>query len=105
MRILLVEDDKKLAGYLQKGLVEEQYAVDVYHDGLSGLFWAREFQYDLIILDIMLPGKDGMAVCQELRERGILTPVIMLTAKDTVQDKIKGLNIGADDYLAKPFSF
>ena len=105
MRILLVEDDKKLAGYLQKGLVEEQYAVDVYHDGLSGLYWAREFQYDLIILDIMLPGKDGMAVCQELRERGTLTPVIMLTAKDSVQDKIKGLNIGADDYMAKPFSF
>ncbi|GAK56788.1 response regulator receiver domain protein, CheY-like protein [Candidatus Vecturithrix granuli] len=105
MRILLVEDDKKLAGYLQKGLVEEQYAVDVYHDGLSGLYWAREFQYDLIILDIMLPGKDGMAVCQELRERNILTPVIMLTARDSVQDKIKGLNIGADDYLAKPFSF
>ena len=105
MRLLLVEDDKKLAGYLQKGLVEEQYAVDVYHDGVSGLYWAKELQYDLIILDIMLPGKDGMAVCQELRAKGILTPVIMLTAKDDVRDKIQGLNIGADDYLTKPFSF
>ena len=105
MRILLIEDDKKLAGYLQKGLVEEQYAIDVYHDGLSGLYWAKEVEYDLIILDIMLPGKDGMTVCQEIRRKKILTPVIMLTAKDTVEDKIKGLDLGADDYLAKPFSF
>ena len=105
MRILLVEDDKKLAGYLQKGLVEEQYAIDVYHDGPSGLYWAKEFDYDLIILDIMLPGKDGMMVCKEIREKGIVTPILMLTAKDTTEDKVKGLDIGADDYLAKPFSF
>jgi heavy metal response regulator len=105
MRILLVEDDKKLAGYLKKGLIEEQYAVDVYYDGVSGLYWANEVDYDLIILDIMLPGKDGMAVCQEIRKRGKLMPIIMLTAKDTVEDKVKGLDIGADDYLAKPFSF
>lgn len=105
MRILLVEDDQKLAGYLQKGLTEEQYAVDVYHDGVKGRYWATEVEYDLIILDIMLPGKDGMTVCQELRQKGILTPIIMLTAKDTVEDKIKGLDLGADDYLAKPFSF
>ncbi len=105
MRILLVEDDKKLAGYLRKGLVEEHYAVDAYHDGVSGLYWAKECQYDVIILDIMLPGKDGMAVCQELRAKGILTPVMMLTAKDDVRDKIQGLNVGADDYLTKPFSF
>ena len=105
MRILLVEDDQKLAGYLQKGLTEEQYAVDVYHDGVNGWYWATEVEYDLIILDIMLPGKDGMTVCQELRQKGILTPIIMLTAKDTVEDKIKGLDLGADDYLAKPFSF
>jgi len=105
MRILLVEDDQKLAGYLQKGLTEEQYAVDVYHDGVNGRYWATEVEYDLIILDIMLPGKDGMTVCQELRQKGILTPIIMLTAKDTVEDKIKGLDLGADDYLAKPFSF
>jgi len=105
MRILLVEDDKKLAGYLQKGLTEEQYAVDVYHDGGSGVYWAKKFDYDVIILDIMLPVKDGMTVCKEIREKGIVTPVIMLTAKDTVEDKIKGLDLGADDYLAKPFSF
>ena len=105
MRILLVEDDKKLAGYLKKGFIEEQYAVDVYHDGISGLYWANEFEYDLIVLDIMLPGKDGMAVCREIREKGKLMPIIMLTAKDTIEDKVKGLDLGADDYLAKPFSF
>lgn len=105
MRILIVEDDKKLAGYLKKGLIEEQYAVDVFHDGISGVFWAKELEYDLIILDIMLPGKDGMAVCREIRAKGIITPIIMLTAKDTIEDKIQGLDIGADDYLAKPFSF
>lgn len=105
MRILLVEDDKKLAGYLKKGFIEEQYAVDVYHDGISGLYWANEVEYDLIVLDIMLPGKDGMAVCQEIRKNGKLIPILMLTAKDTVEDKVKGLDLGADDYLAKPFSF
>ncbi|MBD3306460.1 response regulator [candidate division KSB3 bacterium] len=105
MRILFVEDDKKLAGYLEKGLVEEQYAVDVYHDGLSGLYWAKEVDYDLIILDIMLPGRDGMRVCQELRAGGLLTPILMLTAKDGVEDTVRGLDIGADDYLTKPFSF
>jgi heavy metal response regulator len=105
MRILLVEDDKKLAEYLKKGLTEEQYAVDVFHDGISGIYWAKEFDYDLIILDIMLPGKDGMTVCKEIREKGMIAPIIMLTAKDTVEDKIYGLDLGADDYLAKPFSF
>ena len=105
MRILLVEDDKKLAGYLKKGLCEEQYAVDVYHDGVSGLYWANKGDYNLIILDIMLPGKNGIAVCQEIRRRGRLTPILMLTAKDAVEDEGKSLDSGADDYLAKPFSF
>ncbi len=105
MRLLLVEDDKKLAGYVKKGLVEEQYAVDVYHDGVNGWYWATEIEYDLLILDIMLPGKDGITVCQELRGKGILTPIIMLTAKEAVEDKINGLDVGTDDYLPKPFSF
>lgn len=105
MRILLVEDDKKLAGYLQKGLIEEQYAVDVAHDGVNGAYWAKENPYDLIILDILLPGKDGLRVCQEIRDRRIRTPILMLTAKDAIEDKVKGLDVGADDYVAKPFSF
>ncbi|NOX32124.1 MAG: response regulator transcription factor [Deltaproteobacteria bacterium] len=105
MRLLLVEDDKKLAGYLKKGLMEEQYAVDLFHDGLDGEYWAKEISYDLIVLDIMLPNKDGVAVCKEIRHQGIITPILMLTAKDTTEDKVKGLNVGADDYLAKPFSF
>ena len=105
MRILLVEDDEKLASYIKKGLTEEQYAIDVYHDGISGVYWAKEINYDLILLDIMLPQKDGIAVCKEIRAQKIMTPVIMLTAKDTVAEKIKGLDVGADDYLTKPFSF
>ena len=105
MRILLVEDDEKLAGFLKKGFEEEQYAVDVYHDGDSGLYWAKEYNYDLIILDVMLPGKDGMMVCREIRKAGMITPIMMLTARDSTEDKIKGLDIGADDYVPKPFSF
>ncbi len=105
MRILLVEDDEKLAGFLKKGFEEEQYAVDVYHDGDSGLYWAKEYSYDLIILDVMLPGKDGMMVCREIRKAGIVTPIMMLTARDSTEDKIKGLDIGADDYVPKPFAF
>ena len=105
MRILIVEDEKKAAEFLRKGLEEEQYAVDLFHDGNDGAFWALENDYDLIILDIMLPGKDGIAICRELREAGLVTPVLMLTARDTVEDKIKGLDMGADDYLPKPFAF
>jgi DNA-binding response OmpR family regulator len=105
MRILVVEDDKKLAGYLKKGLTEEQYAVDVYHDGANGAYWAVENDYDLLILDVMLPQKDGIMVCQEIRAKKIRTPIIMLTAKDTVEDKVTGLDVSADDYLAKPFAF
>ncbi len=105
MRILLVEDDKNIAGFIKKGLTEENYAVDVFYDGEDGAYWAKENDYDLIILDIMLPKKDGIEVCKEIRRKNIITPIIMLTAKDTIEDKIKGLDEGADDYLTKPFSF
>ena len=105
MRILIIEDEKKVAGFLMKGLTEENYAVDIFHDGEEGAFWAIENEYDLIILDIMLPKKNGISVCRELRSKGINTPIIILTAKDTVVDKVTGLDVGADDYLSKPFSF
>ena len=105
MRILVVEDDPKIAGFIKKGLTEEQYAVDVCYDGQDGAFWATANDYDVIILDLMLPKKDGISVCRELRAQGLTTPILMLTAKDTVEDKITGLDVGADDYLTKPFSF
>ncbi len=105
MRILVVEDDKKVGRFLEKGLQEEQYAVDICRDGADALYFAQTNTYDVIILDIMLPGKDGFTICREMRENSILTPVIMLTAKDTVEDKVSGLSEGADDYLTKPFSF
>jgi len=105
MRILVVEDDRKVGAFLQKGLREEQFAVDVCADGESALEMARLNPYDLILLDVMLPKKDGFAVCRELRRSSILTPVLMLTAKDSVEDKVAGLTEGADDYLPKPFAF
>jgi len=105
MRILVVEDDKKVAGFLKKGLEEEHYAVDVAYDGEEGAYWAQVNDYDLLILDIMLPKKDGLEVCKEIRNKNIAIPIIMLTVKDTLEDKIKGLDEGADDYLTKPFSF
>ncbi len=105
MRILIVEDDKKVGGFLKKGLQEEQYAVDVCRDGADALYMAQLNPYDVIILDIMLPGMDGFAVCREMRQRAILTPILMLTAKDEIEDKVTGLSEGADDYLTKPFSF
>jgi DNA-binding response OmpR family regulator len=105
MRILIVEDDRKVGAFLQKGLKEEQYAVDVCRDGEEAVEWASINSYDVIVLDIMLPKKDGFAVCRELRQKGVLTPILMLTAKDSVEDKVSGLTEGADDYLTKPFSF
>ncbi len=105
MRLLVVEDDKKVAGFLERGLKEENYAVDVCRSGDDALYMAQINPYDAVILDVMLPGKDGFTVCRDMRENGILTPVIMLTAKDTLDDKITGLTEGADDYLTKPFSF
>lgn len=105
MRILLVEDEKRIASFIKRGLKEEHYVVDVARDGKEGLFLAATNPYDLIILDIMLPRKDGIAVCKELRSKKIDAPILMLTAKDKIGDKIHGLDSGADDYLTKPFSF
>lgn len=105
MRILIVEDEKSLADIIKKGLEEEGYAVDVAYDGEEGLFMAENQPSDLIILDIMLPIVDGMTILRKIRKAGLKTPVLMLTAKDTVMDKVSGLDSGADDYLTKPFSF
>ena len=105
MRILLVEDEKGVAGFIRKGLEEERYTVDLSGDGQEGLSLAGMNQYDLIILDVMLPGLNGIEVCRRIRKQGIKTPVMMLTAKDSVTDKVLGLDSGADDYLTKPFLF
>lgn len=105
MRILIVEDEKSLADIIKKGLEEEGYAVDVSYNGKEGLFMAENEPSDLIILDIMLPVIDGMTILKKIRKAGIKTPVVMLTAKDTIMDKVSGLDSGADDYLTKPFSF
>lgn len=105
MKILIIEDDVKIINFLKKGLEEECYTVDSSTNGDEGLYLASVNEYDLILLDIMLPIKDGMEVCKSLRASNIQTPIIMLTAKDSIEDKIKGLDIGANDYLPKPFSF
>jgi DNA-binding response OmpR family regulator len=105
MRILLVEDDRKAARLLSKGLHEEGFVVDVAHSGEEADESAGVTDYDAIVLDWLLPGKDGIAVCRELRARGICTPILMLTARDALDDRVKGLNTGADDYLTKPFAF
>ena len=105
MRILIVEDEKKVAGFIKKGLEEETYAVDTAHDGEEGLHLAKEGCYDLVILDLMLPKMDGLEVLSELRGGKKDVPILLLTAKDTVEDRVTGLNKGADDYLTKPFAF
>ena len=105
MKILIIEDDLKIINFLKKGLEEECYIVDFATNGDEGLYLATVNEYDLILLDIMIPIKDGIEVCKSLRSSNIQTPIIMLTAKDSIEDKIKGLDIGANDYLAKPFSF
>ena len=107
MRILIVEDNKKLADSISRGMRQEGYAADYLLDGLEGekRMLVSHADYDILILDLMLPGKDGLEICANLRANGIMTPIIMLTAKDTVNDKITGLDTGADDYLVKPFSF
>lgn len=105
MRILVVDDDRRLCAIIKRGLMEEAYAVDLAYDGEEGEYLAEVNPYDLIILDIMLPNKDGIEVCQELRAKKINTPILMLTAKDTVEDRVTGLDTGADDYLVKPFAF
>lgn len=104
MRILLVEDEHKISSYVKRGLEEYGYAVDAVFTGRDALDWADSGPYDLIILDIMLPEMDGLTVCRELRERGNQTPILMLTARDEVDDRVNGLDAGADDYLVKPFA-
>jgi len=105
MHILIIEDEKKTAAYLQKGLTEQGFTVDVSNDGEEGLLLASTVDYDLIILDVMMPLRDGWSVLQELRRSGKLTPVLFLTARDSIDDRVKGLELGADDYLVKPFAF
>jgi DNA-binding response OmpR family regulator len=105
MRVLVVEDERRLAGIIRRGLIEEGYAVDVVYDGEEAQYMAETTTYDIIILDIMLPKKDGIAVCKDLRSKKINTPILMLTARDSVEDRVKGLDSGADDYLIKPFAF
>src|SRR3989338_5637111 len=105
MRILVVEDEHRIANTIKKGLEQERYAVDVAYDGIHGFDLASSEDYDLCILDLMLPGMDGLTICKELRKKQIHTPVLILTAKGQVQDKVEGLDSGADDYLTKPFSF
>jgi two-component system copper resistance phosphate regulon response regulator CusR len=105
MRILLVEDDAVIASSLTKGLREQAYAVDLATDGDAAVYQAAVNPYDAVVLDVMLPKRDGFAVCRELRRRGLTTPVLMLTARDSVRDRIEGLDTGADDYLTKPFEF
>ena len=105
MRVLLVEDDRRIANFVAKGLREKAHAVDLTGNGTDALYQIQLTSYDAVILDVMLPGIDGFAVCREIREKGIATPVLMLTARDAVEDKIAGLDTGADDYLTKPFAF
>ncbi|WP_430782783.1 response regulator transcription factor [Actinoplanes sp. G11-F43] len=105
MRVLVVEDEKRLAWSLRVGLEAEGFAVDVAGDGVDGLWMARENEYDAIVLDLMLPGINGYKVCSTLRDDGDWTPILMLTAKDGEWDQVEGLDTGADDYMTKPFSF
>src|SRR3989304_10574881 len=105
MRILIVEDEKDLAAIIKQGLEEEGYVVDVAHDGEEGLYMAESYPIDVMVLDVMLPLMDGLKVLSNLRKKGVQTPVILLTARDALLDKIKGLDTGADDYLTKPFVF
>lgn len=105
MRILVVEDERKVARFLERGLKEERFAVDVAADGEEGLFRAQSGNYDLIVLDVLMPKKDGFHVLRELRASGCRARILMLTARDSVEDRVRGLESGADDYLIKPFAF
>jgi heavy metal response regulator len=105
MRLLVVEDEKKVSSFISKGLMEEGYAVDVAFDGQTGLQMAMDKVHDLIVLDIHLPGMDGMSVLHELRKGRVSTPVLLLTVRANIEDKVLGLDAGADDYLTKPFAF
>ena len=105
MRVLLVEDEPRIADFIRRGLTEEGYAVDLAADGEEALDWPSVAEFDVIILDVMLPVRDGVDVCETLRRRGLRTPILMLTAKDAIEDRVRGLDSGADDYLVKPFAF
>jgi two-component system, OmpR family, response regulator len=105
MRVLVVEDEVRTAGLLRRGLCEEGYSVDIAADGPDAVWRASEFDYDAVVLDVMLPGYDGIEVCRKLRARGRWAPVLMLTARDDLATRVRGLDSGADDYLAKPFNF
>ena len=105
MRILIIEDEKKTAGFLAKGLREAGFDVDVANDGETGFEQARAKKFDLLVVDVMLPHKDGWQVVSELKTEGVRTPILFLTARDSVRDRVKGLELGADDYLVKPFAF
>lgn len=105
MRILVIEDEQKTAQFLKKGLSEQGYGVEICGDGISGLDLALKESFDAVILDIMLPGRDGRAVLSAIRRKGLSTPILLLTARDSVEDRVNGLELGADDYLVKPFSF
>lgn len=105
MKILLIEDEKKVSAFIKRGLEHERYIIETAFDGISGFEMAHQPSNDLIILDVMLPGMDGFTLLQKLRASEIFTPVLILTAKDSIVDRIQGLNLGADDYLVKPFSF
>src|SRR5260221_13863746 len=103
MRVLVVEDEIRMAALIRQGLEEEAYAVDIVSDGPQALDWLRVVDYDLVILDLMLPGMDGLQVCREYRDSGGRIPILMLTARNTLPDRVIGLDSGADDYLGKPF--
>ena len=105
MRVLVVEDEARIADFVSRGLTEWGYAVDVASDGDEALQWPDVADFDVIVLDLMLPGLDGIEVCRTLRVRGVRTPILMLTARDAVEDRVRGLDSGADDYLVKPFAF
>lgn len=105
MRVLVVEDERRLAGIIKRGLLEEGYSVDNAYDGEEAQYMAENTHYDAMVLDVMLPRKDGVAVCKDLRSKNVNTPILMLTAKDTLDDRIRGLDSGADDYQTKPFAF
>jgi two-component system OmpR family response regulator len=105
VRVLIAEDEPKMAGLLRRGLAEEGHSADVAPNGKDALWMAEAVDYDAIVLDVMMPGVDGFEVCRRLRERGVWSPVLMLTARDAVEDRVAGLDAGADDYLPKPFSF
>lgn len=105
MRVLIIEDEHRIANAIKKGLEQERFAADVCYNGTDGYDLAISEDYDLLILDLMLPGIDGLTICKELRNKQIHTPILILTAKGQIQDKVEGLDCGADDYLTKPFSF